>query len=126
MQKTESHQNIMMGLMKSALMFSLIGLSSCSQMPTSGPYSGDIEKSSQLRINDADIQWVDTEQNTKYLVVDIKPRVTAHLLQRAAAPRQIEWPLNETKMPVTINIGDTLQITVFEAQSGGLFIPICR
>jgi len=92
-------------------------------MPTGGPYSGHIEKSSQLRITDADIQWVDSEQNTQYLVVDIKPRVTAYLLRRASTPHQITWPINETKMPVTINVGDTLQITVFEAQSGGLFIP---
>jgi polysaccharide biosynthesis/export protein len=110
-------------MQKSILMFLFISLASCSQLPTGGPYSGDIEKSSQLRISDADIQWVDTEQNTQYLVVDIKPRVTAHLLQRASTPRQIEWPINETKMPVTINVGDTLQITIFEAQSGGLFIP---
>ena len=124
MQKIESHQNaVTMVLIKTTLMLFLVGLASCSQMPTSGPYSGDIAKSSQLRISDADIQWVDTEQNSQYLVVDIKPRVTAHLLQRATAPRQVAWPLNESKMPVTINIGDTLQITVFEAQSGGLFIP---
>lgn len=110
-------------MQKSILMFLFISLASCSQLPTGGPYSGDIEKSSQLRISDADIQWVDTEQKTQYLVVDIKPRVTAHLLQRASTPRQIEWPINETKMPVTINVGDTLQITIFEAQSGGLFIP---
>lgn len=110
-------------MQKSVLIFLFLCLASCSQLPTGGPSSGDIEKSSQLRINDADIQWVDTEQNTQYLVVDIKPRVTAHLLQRASAPRQIEWPINQTKMPVTINVGDTLQITIFEAQSGGLFIP---
>jgi len=110
-------------MQKTILIFLFMMLASCSQMPTSGPYSGDIEKSSQLRINDADIQWVDTEQNTQYLVVDIKPRVTAHLLRNASAPRNIEWPINETKMPVTINVGDTLQITIFEAQSGGLFIP---
>lgn len=124
MQKITSHPKAVSAvLVKSLLGFLFITLTSCSQMPTSGPYSGDIEKSSQLRVTDADIQWVDSEQNSKYLLIDIKPRVTSYLLQRASAPRASAWPQGESKMPVTINIGDTLQITVFEAQSGGLFIP---
>ncbi len=115
--------SLLLALAKCLLILSTIIQASCTFMPTGGPYSGQVKTSSSLQIKPDDIQWINTEQDNQYLMIDIKPRVTAHLLASAAAPRKVDWPLNESKAPVTINVGDTLQITVFEAQSGGLFIP---
>lgn len=122
MQKSENvkHMNIMYAV-KIFLVLLVPGIVSCSILPTGGPYAGNIKKSS---VNlDNDIQWVDSELQNQYLMVDLKPRVTAQLRQRKPGSQLVNWPYDERRTPVSINVGDTLQITVFEAQSGGLFIP---
>ncbi len=41
----------------------------------------------------------------------------------SASEESKEWPSIDTPEMITVNVGDTISISIFESQSGGLFIP---
>src|SRR5258708_33461435 len=79
-------------------------------MPTSGPASWDV--------------WAGQPdpKNIPYAFVRITPKV-ADVLGKAA-PRLVgEFPDRSRPKDLVFGIGDLLGVTIFEASSGGLFIP---
>src|SRR5262245_64505747 len=79
-------------------------------MPASGPASWDV--------------WAGQHdpKNLPYAFVRVTPKVADVL--RKAAPRLVgEFPDRSRPKDVRFGIGDIVGVTIFEAASGGLFIP---
>src|SRR5499433_504489 len=88
----------------------LIAVAGCALMPASGPASWDV--------------WAGQHdpKNIPYAFVRITPKV-ADILAKAA-PRLVgEFPDRSRPSDLRFGIGDLLGVTIFEASSGGLFIP---
>jgi polysaccharide biosynthesis/export protein len=92
------------------LLGSLITSGGCSLMPTSGPQSWDVF-------------WGQRDpQSLPYVQVKVTPQVGAVLA--SAAPRlRKAFANNRPPDRIRFGVGDILSVTIFEAASGGLFIP---
>ena len=77
-------------------------------MPASGPASVDVRP------------W-QNNPNVPYALVPVTPKVTAVLAR--AAPRLTEFRDRRRPRDIRFGIGDIVSVTIFEASSGGLFIP---
>lgn len=84
-------------------------------LPESGPTRGEIAREASVRVG--------TDAGTKvaYVLVDVTPGVIARLGGAPAPARFTDFGSREA--PGTIGVGDVLGITIFEADSGGLFLP---
>jgi polysaccharide export outer membrane protein len=82
----------------------------CALMPAHGPASWDV--------------WAGQHdpKSVPYVFVRITPKV-ANILGKAAPRLVAEFPDRSRPKDIRFGIGDVLSITVFEASSGGLFIP---
>jgi polysaccharide export outer membrane protein len=88
----------------------LLAVGGCALMPASGPASWDV--------------WAGQHdpKNIPYAFVRITPKV-ANILAKTA-PRLVgEFPDRRRPSDIRFGIGDILSVTIFEATSGGLFIP---
>jgi len=98
--------------MKSAALFvcvagaSLVG---CAYLPTAGPTAGEVV--------DRGVQ----DNQIRYDVVDVDPRVVATLLAQPLESFQTRFGKYGRPAPPKIGIGDTLSVTIWEAAGGGLF-----
>jgi polysaccharide export outer membrane protein len=89
---------------------SLLAVGGCALMPASGPSSWDV--------------WAGQHdpKNIPYAFVRLTPKVATVLAK--AAPRLItDFTDRSRPRDIRFGIGDILSVTVFEASSGGLFIP---
>ena len=92
------------------LLLLVVAAGGCALMPTSGPASWNV--------------WAGQHdpKNLPYAFVRITPKV-ADVLGKAA-PRLVgEFPDRSRPKDVVFGIGDVVGVTIFEASSGGLFIP---
>jgi polysaccharide export outer membrane protein len=82
----------------------------CAVMPTSGPASWDV--------------WAGQHdpKNVPYAFVRVTPKV-ANTLAKAAPRLLAEFPDRRRPSDIRFGVGDILSVTIFEATSGGLFIP---
>jgi polysaccharide biosynthesis/export protein len=97
-------------LLSLALLGPLVTVGGCAVMPASGPASWDV--------------WAGQHDpsNIPYAFVRITPRVASVLAK--AVPRLVgEFPDRSRPKDVRFGIGDIVSVTIFEASSGGLFIP---
>jgi polysaccharide export outer membrane protein len=88
----------------------LVAAGGCALMPTSGPASWDV--------------WAGQHdpKNLPYAFVRVTPKV-ADVLGKAA-PRLVgEFPDRSRPQDIRFGNGDIVGVTIFEASSGGLFIP---
>jgi polysaccharide biosynthesis/export protein len=88
----------------------LVVAGGCAVMPASGPQSWDV--------------WAGQHdpKNLPYAFVRITPKVADVL--RKAVPRLVgEFPDRSRPKDIRFGIGDIVGVTLFEASSGGLFIP---
>jgi polysaccharide export outer membrane protein len=95
------------------------GLSGCTNLPASGPYPISVEAGSATKLpgNSASTQL-------EYALVDL----TSDVLQFAGGPARNSLYTTfgggrSTAPELLVGIGDRLQVAIFEAASGGLFIP---
>src|SRR5262249_29484993 len=100
-----------LGILLSLLLL-VVAAGGCAVMPTSGPSSWDV--------------WAGQHdpKNLPYAFVRITPKV-ADVLGKAA-PRLVgEFPDRNPSPPqgTVFGTGDIVNVTIFEASSGGLFIP---
>ena len=82
----------------------------CALMPANGPSSWDV--------------WAGQHdpKNIPYAFVRVTPKVATVLAK--AAPRLVsDFPDRSRPRDIRFGIGDILSVTIFEASSGGLFIP---
>jgi polysaccharide biosynthesis/export protein len=97
-------------LLSLALLGSPVAVGGCALMPASGPASWDV--------------WAGQRDpsNIPYAFVRITPKVASILAK--AVPRLVgEFPDRSRPKDVRFGIGDIVSVTIFEASSGGLFIP---
>lgn len=95
-----------------------LGLTGCEFIPASGPQPTAIEHDASINLNKS------RQSKTPYVMVNI----TEDLIQRLNARKKsidadINWPQNTAPASVKVSVGDEIQITIYEAQSGGLFVP---
>lgn len=88
----------------------LVAVGGCALMPASGPASWDV--------------WAGQHdpKNLPYAFVRITPRV-ANILAKAVPRLVTEFQDRSRPTDIRFGIGDILSVTIFEASSGGLFIP---
>ena len=87
----------------------MAALGGCGLMPVSGPASEDI------------LYGQRDPASLNYATVKVTPKVVEVLAKNA--PRLIAFADNRLPRDITYGIGDVLSVTIFEAASGGLFIP---
>jgi polysaccharide biosynthesis/export protein len=88
----------------------LLAVGGCALMPASGPASWDV--------------WAGQHdpKNIPYAFVRITPKV-ANVLGKASPRLVAEFPDRRRPSDIRFGVGDILSVTIFEATSGGLFIP---
>jgi len=97
-------------LLSLPLLGALVAAGGCALMPASGPQSWDV--------------WAGQHdpKNLPYAFVRITPKVADVL--RKAVPRLVsEFQDRSRPKDIVFGIGDIVGVTIFEAASGGLFIP---
>lgn len=94
-------------------------LTGCSFLPASGPYSGDIGGMA-LKTTDP----APSKEDFKYAKIDLTQKLAADLRTSSKSTVQgYKWPATGSANSVGLSVGDTVAITIYESQSGGLFIP---
>jgi polysaccharide export outer membrane protein len=98
-------------------------LSSCTALPSSGPDSGQIDQQAAMKV-------VDTRSSKSrkpaidYALVDISAAVIANIAQASTPSLRGSFGDEQRGPPnLMLGVGDVISVTVFESQSGGLFIP---
>jgi polysaccharide export outer membrane protein len=84
-------------------------LGGCGWMSVSGPAASDIMAGQK------------DPASLNYAVVKLTPKVIEVLAKNA--PRLTGFMTNQRPRDITFGVGDILSVTIFEAASGGLFIP---
>ena len=84
-------------------------LGGCGWMSVSGPAASDIMAGQR------------DPASLNYAVVKLTPKVVEILAKNA--PRLTGFMSNQRPRDITFGVGDILSVTIFEAASGGLFIP---
>lgn len=95
-----------------------IGLSGCASLPSSGPNGGGIVGSASASLGKLD------EVTFSYALVDLSEDVLSALKDTGGS--SIRSTLGGGRGPapeILVGVGDRVQVAVFEASSGGLFIP---
>ena len=87
----------------------MAALGGCGVMPVSGPAATDILAGQRDPVS------------LNYAVVKLTPKVIGVLSKNL--PRLITFGDNRLPRDITFGVGDILSVTIFEASSGGLFIP---
>jgi polysaccharide export outer membrane protein len=97
--------------MKSAVLVVCLGvaLAGCGYLPTSGPTTGEVI--------DQGVQ----DNQTRYDVIDVDPRVVATLLSQPAESFRTRFGKYGKPAPPKIGIGDSVSLSIWEAAGGGLF-----
>ncbi len=114
MKKQKTILLLISGLMASTL------IGGCTAFPASGPSPSAIR--SGTIVNSQQAEKREKAEDFKYALVKINKDVEEAykvLYSSASTP----WPKMGVAGVNAVNIGDTLSVTIFEAQSGGLFIP---
>src|SRR5215472_3489988 len=90
-------------------LFLIAALGGCGWMSANGPAANDI------------VAGQHDPGSLNYAVVKVTPKVIE--VQSRNLPRLIAFKENQRPRDITFGIGDIVGVTVFEAASGGLFIP---
>ncbi len=105
-------------------MLFLLPFTACGTLPGSGPQKKDALRSAAAIINSATPEHASSDSATDYIVINVDGNTIETISQNKNSYKPAEvWPEEEPAEIIKVNIGDTVQITIYEAQSGGLFIP---
>ena len=97
------------GILPSCALLASFALGACALMPVSGPDSGNIRAGQQ------------DPESIPYSFVKVTPDVTKVLVK--TVPRLSGFKDRRRPGGIRFGIGDIVGVTIFEATSGGLFIP---
>lgn len=100
----------------------LLSLSACDTLPASGPYQGEISGGATVKaVSD---EPVAKSAKLRYALVDVTEPVAEELAKRQLFDAEAwSWPKDTESPFLTVSVGDTVAITLYESQSGGLFVP---
>src|SRR5258707_824677 len=111
----------MRGIQPSARAISItamIALAGCTTLPDSGPSHQSIERGAIQRIG-----YADKKPGIDYLLVDINSDTIRYLPVSSTGSLR-SWGSGAKARPqIRLGAGDVVQVTIFEARSGGLFVP---
>ncbi len=97
---------------------SLVGVSSCSSLPGSGPGARDVASKATSSLRET------ATSAFKYVSVDLTQQVLAVLGDPGPGSFLRSFGKGRSGPPeLMVGVGDTVSITIFESQSGGLFVP---
>lgn len=98
--------------MRQSVLFSiaLLFLPACAGLPASGPTTSQIIKASDARTG-----------RTDYDIIDVDQRVAGIVASSSSASRRGNFKSIPARSSSGIGVGDTIEVTIFESQSGGLF-----
>jgi polysaccharide biosynthesis/export protein len=94
-------------------------LAACASVPRDGPTLSEIRSNAQNTI-------AETHERLPYALINLSPSVlgAANTATAAATPSFGVFPRqNAASQNIRISVGDVVTVTIFEATSGGLFIP---
>jgi polysaccharide export outer membrane protein len=99
----------------------ILALSACGVLPASGPYSGTFSENAKVHLSS---EKAPKDARLQYALVDISKNVATYLsLQPKDYPLMTDWPKDQGSNLIAVNVGDTIQITIYESRTGGLFVP---
>ncbi len=105
-------------------------LAGCTTLPASGPTSVDVKRDASFVLKSppksrAAAGDVKQHKTLQYAFVDLNYKTLPYIQKVANTPMPGDiWQKVSRPVNLPVSIGDTLQITIYEAQSGGLFVPI--
>ena len=102
-----------------ALAVAFAALGGCTMVPDSGPSRRDVE-------SQATVSAIDTSRGSllDYALVDLNRFVLPWIEDLGPGSLLQTFGAGHGPAPeIEVGVGDTLQVTLFEAQAGGLFIP---
>lgn len=93
-------------------------LSGCSALPGAGPLTRDIVSGAAVT------EKSDPLSKFKYALIDLSSRILNALGEQEPGSLYSSFGTGRSGPPqTTVGVGDTVQVTIFESKSGGLFIP---
>jgi len=105
-------------LQASALAISVV-LSGCTGLPRSGPGARDVDAGALVKVTTKD-----RKVGIDYAVVDITKSILTSFEKPAASSIKDSFGVARGGIPsIPLGVGDVIQVSIFEAQAGGLFIP---
>jgi polysaccharide export outer membrane protein len=97
----------------------MVVLSSCTTLPRSGPTHQAIDSQAIEKVVSAD-----RKSGIDYVLVDITRNVVSHFDYSIISSLESGFGVGRSNAPeVQLGVGDVVEISIFEAQAGGLFIP---
>jgi polysaccharide export outer membrane protein len=97
-----------------------VALSSCSMIPDSGPSRRTVEAEATVALNENSGGSI-----LHYVLVDLNRFVLPYITDPGPGSLLRTFGAGHGPAPeIKVGIGDTVQVTLFEAQAGGLFIPV--
>jgi polysaccharide export outer membrane protein len=88
----------------------------CGVIPKDGPTGEEVRAGAEVQLSDA--------SNVSYAIVKLSPTVVKHTQRVVLAPVLFRSNVRSAGLPdVRVGPGDTITVTIFEAQAGGLFVP---
>lgn len=113
----------------SILLVALI-LGACGTLPASGPYSFDNIASQSAQVigkvdnTNQDINLEEEELVKKFTLIEVNDTtINAIRKFRKSYNKKTQWPQKNTPHITKVAVGDSIQITIYEQNSGGLFVP---
>ncbi|WP_137132149.1 polysaccharide biosynthesis/export family protein [Rhizobium sp. FY34] len=100
-------------------MLSVLLLSSCTSLPRSGPDQQAVDSGATVKVESAD-----RKVGIDYALVDINSAVLAYASDTTTSTLSGSFGGGRGGPPqIVLGVGDIVQVSIFESQSGGLFIP---
>jgi polysaccharide export outer membrane protein len=91
-------------------------LAGCTVIPKDGPTGEQVHAAAEVSLQDS--------SNVSYAIVKMSPTVVKHVQREILKPVLFKSGIRAGGLPdIRVGPGDTIGVTIFEAQSGGLFIP---
>ncbi len=101
-----------------AVVCDLTAVAGCSALPDSGPSRRSVEA-------DASVSITGTTPVFDYALVDLNRNILPFIVDPGPGSLYRTFGTGRGPAPaILVGVGDTVQVTLFEAQAGGLFIPL--
>lgn len=114
-----------MTLYKSLAVCSTLLIAACSALPASGPYSSNVFSDAKVHISGAE-KFPDAQPNhqrIQYTLVEVNEHtIDAIAKYRKPYRPSHKWPQNSAPHVTKVEVGDVIQVTIFEQNAGGLFV----
>jgi polysaccharide biosynthesis/export protein len=101
------------------ILTTIIALSSCTSLPRSGPDHTDIDKDASIKVTTPE-----RKVGIDYVLIDMNKGILPYFEESKSSTLQTGFGGGRGGAPdIPLGYGDVVQVSIFEAQSGGLFIP---